>query len=342
MRNYMEFKMKEPLKTKTGEYRKLLQLLKIIASIYICLFTTLAYSTEEEPSHLGGDPGGGHYLLTEENKWKLLDDVERKEVLDFIKHPDKVHFEEVTSIIVKLQKAVPEFANQLKKVLAKNWFKLPYEIRCEDADSVINDDSIQAGACQYPYDIFVNTDKYSTDPVGLIIHELVQGIRLEKNMTRNKNNRVSKMAVRAIKNAIDKWINIESTDLEAKLANELRKYNFGNYQTYSQQQEEIMAAKQRNQKLKEHDAIYAKAKNLYDKYCTVTINPPESTEVSEDLIQNINLAISAIDELLLNFESVRNFPELGGNTLRGQKAFQYSSINPVEDMKRQCNQVLEN
>lgn len=44
--------MKEPLKVKTNENRKLLSFSKLIAGTLICLFSTFAYS--------GGDPGGGH------------------------------------------------------------------------------------------------------------------------------------------------------------------------------------------------------------------------------------------------------------------------------------------
>jgi hypothetical protein len=136
----------------------------------------------------GPSNGGGGYFAKVGSDWVLLETLVEMGVFD----PQKNEiFEkpmiEVNEILDEVESRVPTLAAEMRQMLTtKRLHFVPYKLRCEDSRTFVNT-KLEAGACQDQFDVWFNESKFRINPVGLIIHEMVQSIRLRNLMENDKN-----------------------------------------------------------------------------------------------------------------------------------------------------------
>lgn len=126
-----------------------------------------------ETSLGGNHSGGGVYGLDPTTgQWTLTDFLESGENIDPFESAG------VEELLIKVETMIPEFAREMRRIARdKNWLVVNFKLRCPDSPTVA-DVAVQVGACQDAFDVRMNRDFYSNDRTSLIIHELIQGLRL--------------------------------------------------------------------------------------------------------------------------------------------------------------------
>lgn len=206
--------------------------MKKAGNLALVLCLALASLTQMPLAFAGANTSGGGFYGFYKGQWVLLDELEAGIEV----HPEKEsYFLPVQAILEALDHEVPGLSADLRKPLVeKKWHLVPYPLTCEAPVSPINL-PISAGACQDENDIWIEADKFNiVVKERLILHELIQGVRLKSNKTREKDP-IPAASVRAI----HRLLNLTPFPKSSELVEALRKYGFTDYKT----QEEIDSEK---------------------------------------------------------------------------------------------------
>lgn len=221
----------------------------------------------------GSEGSGGGIYGKVKGKWFLLDDLEEGKIIDLKNEPS---FFKVAEQLMALDKILPELAQQLREPLKnKTWHMVSFELRCEEAASPLDVEQTP-GACQDDNDVWVSEPIFSAvDPAKLIMHELVQGIRLHE-----RDRTITRADVRAVTRILDRVPLLD----ENSLRDQLMKYHFKRYKTYS----EIQAYEARMAPVREAEARYEKASTIaYDlanRHCSNPIDARNDMEFANTVV----------------------------------------------------------
>jgi hypothetical protein len=183
-------------------------------------FVTLLAATQALAG--AGSSGGGIYGKVN-GKWVLLDELEEGTLI----YPGQSgNFPAVEQKLKEVESTVPEFAPKLRNALtAKTWHLVPFELRCEDPNTPLKTEE-SVGACQDEHDVWIEEEKFkSVDQSKLIVHELIQSVRLELNASQEA--KIPTANVRALYRTLYRSPLPSETELLKKLA----EIGFGSYQT---------------------------------------------------------------------------------------------------------------
>ena len=171
-----------------------------------------------QPGFAGRDGGGAIYAKVD-GKWVLLDELEASRELDVTQLPA---FSKVNAVLQAVAQEIPSFAKAMSLTLTKTWHRVPFELKCESADTPVDVQVVNA-ACQEEHDVWVSEAFLDReDTYRLITHELIQGIRL----ARGKNS-ISAFSVRTINMSITS----EPFPSAETLAEKIKRYKMGAYMT---------------------------------------------------------------------------------------------------------------
>lgn len=212
----------------------------------------------------GAGPGGGFYGKVN-GQWILIDDLEQGKIF----HPEKeAYFKSVEEILIQIDQKLPELGKDLRVPLAeKTWHLVPFEILCEDPKSPIQVESA-AGACQDDNDVFIEEAKFNLVAKDqLILHELVQGRRLQLNKERKPEDLIPPASVRGLKRLLTAANDLDEMTLKSKVA----KYGFGIYQTFSSIKIEEQASQSKEQASSPIKKLIIDAEDLFLKSCNGSV-----------------------------------------------------------------------
>lgn len=195
-------------------------------SLVLCLIA-MASLTEATEALAGARSSGGGIYAKVGTEWILLDRLEQGQEI----YPQKEsYFKSVEEILRQVEDSVPAFGQQLRSILTnKSWHLISYELKCESPDTLVSVDTMVVG-CQDDNDIWIEEKSFKrVDKKDLILHELIQGVRLANNKYLKLEEKIPPASVRGI----FRILSAANFPSDERLSQQLTSYGFGVYQPAS-------------------------------------------------------------------------------------------------------------